>query len=81
MEISPVHIGCITGAVGGFGEFDFNIGGGVPGGSTSNIMEKYPTPESLKAAIDRGDVVYNTLPDDIKKLVDGVKVVTSEPAP
>ncbi len=72
----------ITGAVGGFGDFDFNIGGGIPGGGTSgSIMDKYPTPEALKLAIDRGDVVYNTLPDDIKKLVDGVKPVTSKPVP
>ena len=71
----------ITGAVGGFGDFDFNIGGGVPGGSTANIMDKYPTPEALKLAIDRGDVVYNTLPDDIKRLVDGVKVPTDIPSP
>jgi len=39
-----------------------------------SITEKYPTPESLKAAIDRGEVDYDTLPGDVKKIVDSVKL-------
>ena len=58
---------------------DINLGGIPPGGSSSDIMTKYPTPESLKAAVDRGEVKYASLPPDVQKLVDGVKTPTVEP--
>ena len=38
--------------------------------TTTSIMDRYPTPEALKAAIDRGEVNYDTLPTDVKKMVD-----------
>jgi hypothetical protein len=60
----------------GFSEFDFNIGGGT---APSNIMEKYPTPEALKAAIDRGEVDYSSLPPDVKKLVDSAPTPKADP--
>jgi len=45
------------------------------GQSTSqDIIAKYPTPESLKTAIDRGEIDYDTLPPDIKNMVDNVKL-------
>ncbi len=47
--------------------------------SPSGIMDQYPTPEALKAAIDRGDVNYNDLPPDIKTMVDQVETPTVEP--
>ena len=46
---------------------------------SESIMSKYPTPEALKAAIDRGEVSYDSLPSDIKKLVDNVKLPTATP--
>ena len=64
----------------------FQLGGGGPTflqpnqpSASENIMSKYPTPEALKTAIDRGEVDYNSLPPDIKKLVDGVKLPTATP--
>ena len=64
----------------------FQIQGGGPSflqpnqpSASENIMSKYPTPEALKAAIDRGEVDYDSLPPDIKKLVDGVKLPTASP--
>lgn len=49
------------------------------GASQPDIMKKYNTPEKLKAAIDRGEVDYNSLPPDIKNMVDTVKTPTVEP--
>jgi len=48
---------------------------------TQQILEQYPTPEALKAAIDRGDVDYNKLPPDVKKLVDTAVLPTLEQNP
>lgn len=46
-----------------------------PGQMTAKeIMAKYPTPETLKAAIDRGEVNYDKLPPDIKKMVDNAEL-------
>jgi hypothetical protein len=61
----------------------FPSGGGLfqPPASNQGIMDKYPTPESLKAAIDRGEVDYNTLPPDIKKLLDNSKFPEAIPTP
>ena len=51
-------------------------------GATSNpvgILDQYPTPEALKAAIDRGEVDYNKLDPDVKAMVDQVETPTVEP--
>ena len=47
--------------------------------TSQDIMQQYPTPEALKAAIDRGEVDYDSLPPDIKKMIEGVEapVVTT----
>lgn len=47
--------------------------------SDETIMERYPTPELLKAAINRGEIDYNNLSSFIKDLVDDVK--DPEPMP
>ena len=76
--------GVFDSLTGMFGSFQLQGGGpsflqpNQPSAS-ENIMSKYPTPEALKAAIDRGEVDYNSLPPDIKKLVDGVKLPTASP--
>ena len=76
--------GVFDGLTGMFGSFQLQGGGpsflqpNQPSQS-ENIMSKYPTPEALKAAIDRGEVDYDSLPPDIKKLVDGVKLPTASP--
>lgn len=56
----------------------------IPGfgqATPADIMKKYPTPESLKAAIDRGELKYDSLPPDIKKMVDTVQLpaITATP--
>lgn len=52
------------------------------GGPTApNLMSQYGTPEALKAAVDRGEVNYNTLPPDIKSMVDNVKLPEATPNP
>lgn len=38
-----------------------------------DIMAKYGSPEALKAAIDRGEVKYETLPPNIQKMIDTVE--------
>lgn len=53
----------------------------TPGNSSDELMKKYPTPEALKAAVDRGEVDYNKLPPDMKKTVDNVKLPTVTPTP
>jgi hypothetical protein len=46
-----------------------------------DLMVQYGTPEALKAAVDRGEVDYNTLPPDIKNMVDQVELPTVSPNP
>ena len=47
------------------------------------ILQKYPDPLDLKIAIDNGEIDYDSLPQDIQNLIDGVELpdVISEPAP
>jgi hypothetical protein len=56
--------------IGAIGDINFNL---TPPSSSTDIMTKYPTPESLRGAVDSGEVDYNSLPPDVKKLVDGVE--------
>ena len=65
------------------GVFD-NLGsgiGGAFGGTTSDqqIMAKYPSGEALKAAVDAGEVDYNSLPPGAKSMVDNAKTPRIEP--
>jgi hypothetical protein len=48
---------------------------------SNDIMKQYPDPVDLKIAIDQGKVDYNSLPENIKKLVDTVKLPDAKPAP
>jgi len=54
--------------------------GGIPGlnfgqgPTTQELLDKYPTPEALKTAVDRGEIKYDTLPKEIKDMVDNVKL-------
>lgn len=49
---------------------------GTQPGTTNQLMQQYPTPEAMKAAIDRGELDYNTLPPDMKKMVDAYEPPT-----
>ena len=65
------------------GVFD-NIGEGVGAqfsGTTRDqqIMAKYPSGEALKAAVDAGEVDYNSLPPGAKAMVDNIKTPRIEP--
>lgn len=67
----------------GFAIPGFDLGSSNPfgGGEVDPLKEwtdKY-TPEELKAAIDRGEVDYNDLPQVIKDTVDSVELPTVEP--
>jgi len=42
--------------------------------TSTDIMQQYPTPEALKAAVDRGEVDFDSLPPDIKKMIEGVEL-------
>ena len=55
--------------------FSFSGGGGGP----TAIQSQYGTPEELKAAIDRGEVDYNTLDPQTKKLLDSYKPPKVQP--
>lgn len=59
---------------------------GIPGlnfagQSSEQLMKQYPTPESMRAAIDSGKLKYDTLPPDIKALVDKVPSLSATPTP
>ncbi len=69
----------LTGMFSGFGDFSMPTFTPPSLPSSTDIMSKYPTPEALKAAIDRGEVSYNSLPSDVKKMVDNVKTPTVSP--
>ena len=65
------------------GVFD-NIGEGVGAqfSGTSRdqqIMAKYPSGEALKAAVDAGEVDYNSLPPGAKSMIDNIKTPRIEP--
>ena len=47
--------------------------------TADQLLGKYDTPESLKAAVDRGEVKYGDLPAQFKKMVDAVKLPTVTP--
>jgi hypothetical protein len=49
--------------------------------TVNELMTKYPTPESMKAAIARGELNYDALPDQVKKMVDQVKTPVAIPLP
>ena len=73
----------MIGAIGGFAYWAYSSGTfsniSIPGfgqpapPSVPTLLEQYPTPESLKAAIDRGEVDYDSLPPEIKVTVDAIK--------
>ncbi len=44
-----------------------------------SLMQQYPNPEAAKAALDRGELDYNSLSPDEKRMIDTVKTPTVEP--
>jgi len=44
------------------------------GSTTQDLLNKYPTPEALKAAVDRGEIRYDSLPNEIKDMINTVKL-------
>lgn len=52
-----------------------------PGPSVADLVEKYPTPEAMKAAIDRGELSYDSLPKEMQSAVDDVKLPVLAPNP
>lgn len=58
-----------------------NIVPSFGGPKAPDVMAQYGTPEALKAAIDRGEVNYSTLPPDVKTMVDNVKLPEVTPNP
>ena len=65
----------ITGFVPDLG--DFSLTPAAP--QQSDLLKKYPTPESMRAAIDRGDLKYSSLPPNIKAMVDNIPSVGTTP--
>lgn len=59
---------------------NFSLGSMFGGGGTSqDIMKAYPTPEALKVAIAQGKVSESSLPPDIKREVDAIKLPATLP--
>ena len=60
------------------GDIDFNIGGaGTISGSS--ILERYPTPEAMKCAIERGELQLGSVPAEFKGLVSSAECVEGVP--
>lgn len=59
---------------------NFSLGSMFGGSATSQtIMQQYPTPESLKVAISQGKISESSLPPDIKREVDAIKLPATAP--
>ena len=69
--------GWFNGLAGGFGGLVPNIGGGPK--TVNEYAAKYPTPEALRAAVDRGEVKEADLPPDMKKMLEQYKPPTVTP--
>jgi len=81
--IKIIAIIAIIGLVIGIGWWVYDSGvfsGGIPGlnfgqgPTTEQLLDKYPTPEALKTAVDRGEIKYDALPKEIKDMIDNVKL-------
>jgi hypothetical protein len=64
--------------LGAIGEIDFNLGGGGAV-SGSDIVAKYPTPEAMKCAIERGDLKLASVPAEFKGLVNSAECQAGVP--
>ncbi len=55
--------------------------GGIGGGPTEaeEIMQKYPTPEALQEAIDKGELDFDELPKDIRSMLSSLEEVEATP--
>lgn len=59
---------------------NFSLGGFLgQSASSQDIMKQYPTPEALKVAISQGKVSESSLPPDIKREVDAIKLPATPP--
>lgn len=55
---------------------------GTPAQMTdAQLMQKYPTPEAMKAAIDRGELSYGTLDKTMQNMVNSAKLPVATPTP
>lgn len=61
----------------GIGDIDFNLAS--PSQSSSAIVNRYPTPEAMKCAIERGEITISSVPADLKPLVNSAKCVPGVP--
>lgn len=78
----------LVGILGGVGYYlyesgsfsNFSLGGFLGQSATSqDLMKQYPTPEALKVAISQGKVSESSLPPDIKREVDAIKLPATPP--
>lgn len=81
LVIAVVYLAYESGAFENLGASFGGTFGGKGGPSSADLMKQYPTPESLKAGVDRGELDYEKLPADIKKAIDSVKLPVAIPAP
>lgn len=59
---------------------NFSLGGFLGQSATSqDLMKEYPTPEALKVAISQGKISESSLPPDIKREVDAIKLPATPP--
>ena len=71
--IGVIAIGATSGW---FDSLGSGFGGLVPQPNKptqASLVQQYPTPESMKIAIDNGQLDYKTLPAEMKKLIDNFK--------
>lgn len=52
----------------------FNVPSLTPPNQQQSLMDRYPTPEAAKAAIDRGELDYDSLSNDEKAMIDTVEL-------
>ena len=58
-----------------------SFGGAAGPTPEQSLMAQYPTPEALKAAVDRGDISEEALTPDMKKMLDDYKPPVVVPTP
>jgi len=61
----------------GIGDINFSVG--APSASSSDLVQRYPTPEAMKCAIERGELKLASVPPDMKNLVNSAECVEGVP--
>lgn len=62
----------------GIGDIDFNLSPST-GPSSSDLVNRYPTPEAMKCAIERGEIKLASVPPEMKGLVSSAECVAGVP--